>query len=223
MRHLLTLIPFALRFAVGYGLSEWIGFGVYFISAGGSESTFPWRFPLAFQAVPALIMLVGSPWLPYSPRWLMQKSRFDEAEAVLKRLHARKTEQHDETAIKEFYQMKKQLEYERQIKADISWYEVFKTPSNRKRALLVTVMMWGNMVSCATSFVDVDADTDRRQFTGVIIIANYAVILFEDLGIGGYMPLLLLAIWITASFPGNVFTALFVDKLGRRKSVNLYS
>ena len=89
-----------IMFAVGYGFSSWIGFGVWFISASGSDSTFPWRFPLAFQAVPALIMLAGSPWLPYSPRWLMQKDRFEEAEAVLKRLHARKTEHHDETAVK---------------------------------------------------------------------------------------------------------------------------
>jgi len=30
------------------------------------------------------------------------------------------------------------------------------------------------------------------------------------------MPLLLSALWVTASFPGNIFTAFFVDKLGRR-------
>ncbi|KAK3060488.1 hypothetical protein LTR53_020093, partial [Teratosphaeriaceae sp. CCFEE 6253] len=107
-------------FAVGYGLSAWIGYGVYFISASGSASTFPWRFPLAFQATPALIMLAGSPWLPYSPRWLMQKDRFDEAEAVLKRLHDTKEDQHHEMAIKEFYQMRKQLEQDRRIKATTS-------------------------------------------------------------------------------------------------------
>ncbi|MCJ1371043.1 hypothetical protein MMC20_002258 [Loxospora ochrophaea] len=31
-----------------------------------------------------------------------------------------------------------------------------------------------------------------------------------------FVPLMLSALWVTASFPGNVFTALFVDKLGRR-------
>lgn len=141
-----------IMFAVGYGFSSWIGFAVYFVSVDGSKSTFPWRFPLAFQAVPALIMLAGSPWLPYSPRWLMMKQRYEEAEAVLKCLHARKEDEHHETAIKEFYQMKRQLEHDRQLKATISPFEIFKTPSNRKRALIVAVMMWFNM------------------FTGVLIV-----------------------------------------------------
>lgn len=55
------------------------------------------------------------------------------------------------------------------------------------------------------------------MFTGVLIIANYAVILFTQPGLSGYMPILLLGLWTTASFPGNCFTALFVDKFGRRK------
>ena len=43
------------------------------------------------------------------------------------------------------------------------------------------------------------------------------MILFTQLGLSGYLPILLLALWTTASFPGNCFTALFVDKFGRRK------
>ncbi len=33
-------------FAMGYTLSAWLGFGMYFITAGGSTSSFPWRFPM---------------------------------------------------------------------------------------------------------------------------------------------------------------------------------
>jgi len=82
----------------------------------------------------------------------MSKDRFDEAEAVLKRLHDRKEDAHHETAIKEFYQMRRQLEQDREIKATISTFEVFKTPTNRKRVLVVAAMMWFNM------------------FTGVLIV-----------------------------------------------------
>jgi MFS family permease len=92
-------------FAMGYTLSAWIGFGVYFITSSGSTSSFPFRFPIAFQIVPAALLLLGSPWLPFSPRWLMMHDRHDEAHDVLKRLHRTKGDPHDTMARKEYYQM----------------------------------------------------------------------------------------------------------------------
>lgn len=62
-----------IMFAMGYTLSAWIGFGCYFVSASGSDSSFAWRFPLAFQMVPAILLLGCSPWLPFSPRWLVRR------------------------------------------------------------------------------------------------------------------------------------------------------
>lgn len=186
-------------FAVGYSLSAWLGFGVSFISTSGSPSSFPWRFPIAFQMVPALALLVGSPWLPYSPRWLMMQNRFDEAHEVIKRLHATKGDPHDSLARKEFYQMKKQVELDRQIKATTSRWEIFKTPANRRRAAVGFLLMWNN------------------QFTGVLIIANYGILLYISLGMTGYMPLLLTSLWVTSTLPGNLFCAFYVERFGRRK------
>lgn len=48
------------------------------------------------------------------------------------------------------------------------------------------------------------------------MIANYGVLLYTSLGMKTFMPLLLSALWVTSTFPGNVFTALMIDKLGRR-------
>lgn len=186
-------------FAMGYSLSAWIGFGVSFISTSGSKSSFPWRFPIAFQMVPALLLLVGSPWLPYSPRWLMMKDRYDEAHEVIKRLHRTKNDPHDSLARKEYYQMKKQVELDRQIRTTTSKWEIFKTPPNRRRALVGFVLMWNN------------------QFTGILIIANYGVILYTSLGMTGHWPLLLTSLWVLSTFPGNVFCAFFVERFGRRK------
>jgi len=44
-----------------------------------------WRWMLGIGAVPGLILLVSMFFVPYSPRWLMQRGRTDEARAVLTR------------------------------------------------------------------------------------------------------------------------------------------
>ncbi|WP_213880310.1 sugar porter family MFS transporter [Pseudomonas sp. dw_358] len=45
-----------------------------------------WRYMLAVAAVPGLLLLVGTFFVPASPRWLAHKGRFDEARHVLERL-----------------------------------------------------------------------------------------------------------------------------------------
>ena len=148
--------------------------------------------------VPAVLLLIGSPWLPFSPRWLMMQERYEDAHDVLIKLHAVKGDPHNSTARKEFYQMKKQVELDRQISSNTSKFELFKTAPNRRRALVGFMLMWNN------------------QFTGVLIIANYGIILYTALGMGGFIPLLLTALWVSSTFPGNIFCAFFVERFGRR-------
>jgi hypothetical protein len=50
------------------------------------QTQLAWRLPLALQTVPGLILLVGSPFLPFSPRWLMSKGRDEQCRAVIARL-----------------------------------------------------------------------------------------------------------------------------------------
>jgi MFS family permease len=68
----------AIFLVFGYMLSGWVGYACYY--ATGPLSGFGWRFPLALQCLPALVLLLGSPWLPRSPRWLISKGKFDEAQ-----------------------------------------------------------------------------------------------------------------------------------------------
>ena len=59
------------------------------VPAGGcdGQKAMAWRLPLCPQCVPALILLIASFWLPFSPRWLMSEGREEEARQTIARLH----------------------------------------------------------------------------------------------------------------------------------------
>ncbi|KAF3065335.1 Sugar transporter STL1 [Daldinia childiae] len=68
----------------GVVVAYWLEFGLSFIDNG--NSAFRWRFPIAFQIIPLLVLL-GAVWFfPESPRWLAKVGRVEEARFILHRL-----------------------------------------------------------------------------------------------------------------------------------------
>ncbi|KAJ5675231.1 sugar porter (SP) family MFS transporter [Penicillium maclennaniae] len=186
-----------IMFGVGYSLAGWIGVGTYFYTPTDMASTFPWRFPLAFHAVPALVLLAGIPFLPASPRWLLEKNRPDEARVILERLYRTKHSDSMARLNSHFDQMLNQLQLDRAIRSERSHLEIFRTSSNRRRALVGAIVMFGN------------------QLTGVYVNSSYGVLIYNSLGFSGSWPLILAAIWVSCSIPGNIWAALTVDRYGR--------
>lgn len=75
----------------GLALVYWLAFGVRNYTTGG----FNWRFPLAFQLVFVLMLLVALPFFPESPRWLAKMGRVDESRRILARLRSEPYNEHD--------------------------------------------------------------------------------------------------------------------------------
>lgn len=69
---------------LGISVAYWISFGLAFINNGYSDVR--WRFLLAFQCVPALILLCFIKMLPDSPRYLASVGRKQEARELLEHL-----------------------------------------------------------------------------------------------------------------------------------------
>ncbi|KAG6356112.1 hypothetical protein INS49_015497 [Diaporthe citri] len=69
---------------IGVVVAYWLGYAVRFIDNGNSPVR--WRFPIAFQIIPLLFLLVGCWLFPESPRWLARVGRDDEALYILQRL-----------------------------------------------------------------------------------------------------------------------------------------
>ncbi|KAG7126233.1 Sugar transporter STL1 like protein [Verticillium longisporum] len=59
----------------------WLSFGLAFIDGGYSDIR--WRFQLAFQCLPALLLFLGIKILPDTPRFLASVGRYDEAREVI--------------------------------------------------------------------------------------------------------------------------------------------
>lgn len=66
---------------LGISVAYWLSFGLAFINNGYSDIR--WRFLLAFQCIPAILLLVGVKALPDSPRYLASVGRYDDAREVL--------------------------------------------------------------------------------------------------------------------------------------------
>jgi MFS family permease len=176
----------------GYNVSAWVGFGCYF----SSNLTFGWRGPIAFTCVPAIILLIGCIWIPESPRWLLMVGRTDEAWSGISRLHTTANDPDQLATHEEFYQMRKQIEFERRNPS--GYWAILTTPSYRKRAFL----------SCYVQFA--------ANSTGALVINYYSVVIYGNLGLKGYMPLLLYALYTLVGAIGNLGSLLTLDWTGRR-------
>lgn len=82
-RGMLVMIEGAL-ITGGICFSYWLDFGFYYLDPSGIS----WRFPIAFQIVFAVIIMMFIFTLPESPRWLILRGEEDEAINVLAALNS---------------------------------------------------------------------------------------------------------------------------------------
>ncbi|RMY22103.1 hypothetical protein D0867_02933 [Hortaea werneckii] len=60
-----------IMYAFGYAWAGWMGFACYFFPSDSPHASFAWRFPLALQCLPPLVVLAGNHFIPFSPRCLL--------------------------------------------------------------------------------------------------------------------------------------------------------
>ncbi|PLN79661.1 general substrate transporter [Aspergillus taichungensis] len=76
--------------AIGTMIAYWIDFGAHY-----GPPDLVWRFPIAFQVVFGIIIIVGMFFLPDSPRFLISKGRVEEGEYVLAALGGYEVNDHE--------------------------------------------------------------------------------------------------------------------------------
>jgi MFS family permease len=114
----------------GFLVAQWLGFGFEKING-----PIQWRFPLAFQCLPALILLFGIFFLQESPRWLVERDRHDEAKKVLQKLRSNGTLEQDKFVALELKEIVDVVAADR-LHNQTSWKTIFTKASWRKRLIL---------------------------------------------------------------------------------------
>jgi len=175
----------------GFLVAQWLGYGCSF-----STTAFSWRFPLAFQCLPALILTCGIFFLQESPRWLMEKDRHDEARAGLQKLRAGE----DPALIElEFTEIRDVIEADRQVLGSIGPMKILTKSSWRRRLILgCGVQAFGPL-------------------SGINVINYYGPRIYEILGIDTQTSLMIIGISGALSIVYCSIGLYTLDRVGRVK------
>ncbi|KAE8420321.1 general substrate transporter [Aspergillus pseudocaelatus] len=174
----------------GFLVAQWLGYGCSF-----STTVFSWRFPLAFQTVPGIVLLVGIFFLHESPRWLMEKDRHEEARQVLNRLRSGLPEAVIDL---EYREIRDVILADRAL-GDITWKSIIMKPTWRKRLLLgCGVQAFGPL-------------------SGINVINYYGPRIYEILGITTRESLLIIGINGALAIVYCTIGLGLLDRVGRIK------
>ncbi|KAF9017163.1 hypothetical protein BGZ52_005290, partial [Haplosporangium bisporale] len=183
-------------------LQQWaITWGIliqFFIQYGCSkiQSNAAFRIPWGIQVVPGIILLAGISIFPYSPRWLADKDRMDEALEVLANLRAN-GDKNDPEVLAEYKEIEDAVVFDR-TQAVRSYAELFRKPAVRRVFLGMTLQSWS-------------------QLTGMNVAMYYIVFIFQGAGITGENAnLQASSIQYVLNVLFTIPAILFIDRWGRR-------
>lgn len=112
-------------------IAAWVGYGTLSHMTGNIQ----WRLPTGLQLAMPGLQLLALYFIPESPRFLISKERNDEALAFLLKYHGDCGA--DAFARWEFSEIHETLHMEKAAADSSGWYELVRTPGNRKRCFLI--------------------------------------------------------------------------------------
>ncbi|CAG8938796.1 unnamed protein product [Penicillium salamii] len=181
----------------GYSLSNWITLAFSYLSGPIS-----WRFPLAFQFFFILIIFATVPWLPESPRWLIQKDRFEEATRIVADLESK--EVNDARVLAIVDDIRCMVVAEAQQGA--SWLRILTGSSEKDETSSFRRLILGITAQAMS------------QLSGINVTSYYLpTVLIQSVGLSHELARLLTACNSISYLIAGCFSVLVIERLGRRK------
>jgi len=152
------------QLAIEFGIliMFFIGYGCSFI--GSAHSTTSFRTAWGLQLVPAVLLLIGIPFLPRSPRWLAKVGRVEEAVDVLAKIQAH-GDREDPLVVAEWEEIITVLNAEREALS--GWRKFIKNGMWRRTFAGASVQAWqqlsGANVSRVRRFDSLDTTNTRPR------------------------------------------------------------
>jgi sugar porter (SP) family MFS transporter len=173
---------------------------VAFIGWGTSNvpNEWSWRSITLLQGLPSAIQLCFIWWVPESPRWLISKERYEEAESMLAFYHA-EGDRNNATVQFSYQEMRETIRMEADAKTNSSYMDFLKTKGNRWRlAILISL----GIIS---------------QYSGNALFSNYINLVYTGAGIVDQNQKLALSAGERVLYLAvSLYAATFIDKVGRR-------
>jgi MFS family permease len=149
-----------------------------------------WRWMFAAVAIPSLLFLICSIFVPESPRWLVKNGRDEAARRILSRIGG---PAHADKEVTD-------------IKATLAAQEIQHV---RFGDLLETKMLKILLVGCALAVL--------QQWSGINVLFNYATEIFQEAGYGVSDSLLFIVITGSVNLLFTLIAMGSVDRWGRRR------
>ncbi|KDQ55566.1 hypothetical protein JAAARDRAFT_195418 [Jaapia argillacea MUCL 33604] len=201
---------------LGSIIAAWTTFGTFNIPTSWS-----WRIPSAIQGLPSVIQLCLLWFVPESPRWLVSKGREEEALKTLAYYHANGNEE-DPLVEYEFQEIKAAIALDREVKDNVGWLSLFKTPGNRRRVRIIVALAFFSQWSGNGLTSYFTNPTTQLLINGLLNIYNFCIAMVASVlcdKAGRRLLFITSTVGVSSSFPDPRY----LPRLALTRAGNMFS